>query len=118
LKTTALLKPTPSEAVPLMAGQKGLWVSSGTTNFGPIFPGFAVLNGEVLFQGTDTAGNTSLWVSNGAAAGTFGLTGTSGANTSGLAPEDLTVFNGEVLFGAGHLRTDRHHRRLDLAPPQ
>src|SRR5262249_12508630 len=47
------------------ANANGLFTrDSGTTTFGPIFPGFAVLNGEVLFQGTDTAGNTSLWVSN------------------------------------------------------
>ena len=39
-----------------------------------------------------------LWVSNGTAGGTHELTGITGANASGLAPSDLTVYNGEVLF--------------------
>ena len=39
-----------------------------------------------------------LWVSNGTAAGTHELTGITGADPSGLAPSDLTVYNGEVLF--------------------
>ena len=39
-----------------------------------------------------------LWVSNGTAAGTHELTGIAGADSSGLAPSDLTVYNGEVLF--------------------
>ena len=67
----------------------------GTSNFGPLFPGFAVLNGELLFAGTDTAGNTSLWVSNGTAAGTSEVTGISAG-----APQDITIFNNEALFSA------------------
>ena len=39
-----------------------------------------------------------LWVSNGTAAGTHELTGITGADSSGLAPSDLTVLNGEILF--------------------
>ena len=39
-----------------------------------------------------------LWVSNGTAAGTHELTGIAGADPAGLAPSDLTVYNGEVLF--------------------
>jgi ELWxxDGT repeat protein len=77
---------------------------------------FAVLNGEVLFEGTDASGppgqkfNTgtpTLWMTDGTAAGTHELTGISGANSGGLNPSDLTIFNGEVLFNGtdsvGHL---------------
>ena len=35
---------------------------------------------------------------NGTAAGTRELTGIAGADPSGLAPSDLVVYNGEVLF--------------------
>ena len=45
-----------------------------------------------LFEGTDTAGKTGLWVTNGTAAGTSELTGISGANTSlGVSPAFLTA---------------------------
>jgi ELWxxDGT repeat protein len=57
-----------------------------------------VFNGEVLFNGLDTAGDASLWVTNATAAGTHELTGISGANAAGLNPSDMTAFNGEVLF--------------------
>jgi ELWxxDGT repeat protein len=103
------------------AGDKGLWVTDGTaagtheltgisgtytggivggpTGFSPDFTNF---NGEVLFEGRDTAGNFGLWVTNGTAAGTYELTGISGANPgglfAGLSSADFTVFNGEVLF--------------------
>ena len=39
-----------------------------------------------------------LWVTNGTAAGTHELTSIKGADPSGLAPSDLTVYDGEVLF--------------------
>ena len=39
-----------------------------------------------------------LWVTNGTAPGTRELTGITGADPSGLAPSDLTVYNSEVLF--------------------
>jgi ELWxxDGT repeat protein len=100
------------------AGAKGLWVTDGTaagtheltgisgayaagiftTGFPPDFTVYK--NNEVLFEGTDTNGQVGLWVSNGTAAGTHELTGIKGANTSGsgLNPENLTVFNNEVLF--------------------
>jgi hypothetical protein len=71
----------------------------------PLFPGFTVFNGEVLFEGTDASGNVDLWVTNGTAAGTSELTGISGAFQSGILfdlpaplPPSFTVFNGEVLF--------------------
>jgi ELWxxDGT repeat protein len=64
-----------------------------------------VFNGEVLFNGSNTAGNAGLWVTDGTAAGTHEITGISGAfdgggnpAAAGVDPRDLTVFNGEVLF--------------------
>jgi ELWxxDGT repeat protein len=88
----------------------GLWVTNGTaagtteigglgntgisgayTNIGGLAPtGFNVFNGEVFFEGRDTAGNEGLWVTNGTAAGTHELTGISGASSSGIGPSDLT----------------------------
>ena len=58
----------------------------------------------VLFNGTDFSGAFGLWVTNGTSAGTHEVTGIVGAdpgtnNSPGLDPYDLTVFNGEVLFG-------------------
>ena len=47
-------------------------------------PDFTAFNGEVLFDGTDAAGDLGLWVTNGTAAGTHELTGISGAYTGGL----------------------------------
>jgi ELWxxDGT repeat protein len=95
-----------------VSGQ-GLWVTNGTVaGTGPLTgvigaapdglqpADLTVFNGEVIFQGIDTAGTAGLWVTNGTAAGTYELTGISGIYTSaeGLLPTDLTVFNGEVLF--------------------
>jgi ELWxxDGT repeat protein len=99
------------------AGDIGLWVTDGTaggtyelTNisnanagglFDGYFPAFTVLNGKVLFNGIDAAGNEGLWVTDGTAAGTQELTGVSGANPGGLFHgwnPVFTVFNGEVLF--------------------
>jgi ELWxxDGT repeat protein len=98
------------------AGNSGLWVTNGTAagtheitgisgaftggiiSGGDVSPSFTVFNGEVLFNGEDAAGQGSLWVTNGTAAGTHELTGISGAYSGGLFPSDLTVFNGEVLF--------------------
>src|SRR5262249_7433711 len=87
----------------------GIWVSNGTAagtheltgiigaNTGEVFlgasPGFAVFNGEALFQGKDAAGISGLWATDGTAAGTHEIMGA-------LNPSDLTVFNGEVLFAA------------------
>jgi ELWxxDGT repeat protein len=41
-------------------------------------------NSEVLFEGRDAAGDYGLWVTNGAAAGTYELTDISGADGSGI----------------------------------
>src|ERR1700747_3795292 len=51
-----------------------------------------------FFNGVDATGFNGLWVTNGTAAGTFELTGISGASTNGIDPSYLTLFNGEALF--------------------
>jgi probable HAF family extracellular repeat protein/ELWxxDGT repeat protein len=48
----------------------------------------------VLFNGADGG----LWATNGTTAGTCELTGISGADSAGLRPSYMTVFDGEVLF--------------------
>ena len=52
----------------------------------------------MLFAGVDASGDEGLWVTNGTAAGTSEVTGIAGANSSGLYPSGLTLYNGEVLF--------------------
>jgi ELWxxDGT repeat protein len=78
----------------------GLLSVAGTSFASPIT--LAVFKQEVLLVGRNAAGNFGLWVSNGTAAGTFELTGISGANAGGIFASgflpDFTVFNGEVLF--------------------
>ncbi|HJZ20002.1 MAG TPA: hypothetical protein VJ226_03540, partial [Bradyrhizobium sp.] len=101
----------------------GLWVTNGTaagtseisgisgtsSSFGLEPSDLTVFDNELLFDGLDTSlANSGLWVTNGTAAGTSELTGIVGANdqvtpangdiTGGLAPTDITVFNGEALF--------------------
>ena len=95
------------------AGLSGLWVTNGTapgtheiTVAGGADPSglnptdLTVFGNEVLFNGLDQNGHPQLWETNGTA--TTELTGIPGANASanasGIAPSDLTVFNGEVLF--------------------
>jgi ELWxxDGT repeat protein len=101
------------------AGNTGLWETDGTvagtfeltgisgayTGAGGLDPSdLTAFNGEVLFSGHDESGQRDLWVSNGTVAGTFELSGISGANAGGIFDglngpyPDLTVFNGEVLF--------------------
>ena len=86
------------------SGNSGLWVSSGTAAGTSEVSrkldaaDLTSFKGEVLFQGTPLNGNTGLWVTNGTAAGTSELTGIKGANSNGLNPLFLTVFNNEVLF--------------------
>jgi ELWxxDGT repeat protein len=53
---------------------------------------------RALFEGADNTGQYGLWVTNGTAAGTFELTGISGAYPAGFNLFDLTVFNNKVLF--------------------
>jgi ELWxxDGT repeat protein len=98
--------------------QQSLWVTNGTAAgtyeltgisgastygiLGVPSPGLITFNGEVLFGGVDTVGYLGLWVTNGTAAGTYELTGISGASTGGLEPRFFSTFDGEVLFdGAG-----------------
>jgi ELWxxDGT repeat protein len=95
------------------SGNIGLWVSNGTvpgtyeltgiSGASSIFadnPDFTVFDGQVLFGGFGTSHPVAgLWVTNGTAAGTYELTGSiSGADPWGVSPQDMTVFNGEVLF--------------------
>jgi ELWxxDGT repeat protein len=98
-------------------GQYGLWVTNGTAAGTDELTGIAganatsgyglepydltVFNGEALFNGYDANKHVGLWVTDGTAAGTYELTGIAGASGiffSGLDPEYMTVFNGEVLF--------------------
>ena len=51
----------------------------------------------VLFDGVNTSGHPGLWETNGTATGTFEIPVT-GANASGLAPSNLTAYNGGALF--------------------
>ena len=58
---------------------------------------FTSFGNLVLFSASDYSGWTSLWVSNGTAAGTKPLA-VAGAGKSGLAPDELTAVGGEALF--------------------
>ena len=99
------------------AGVAGLWVTNGTAGGtyeitgiagadsnglfdGSSNPDFTVFDGEVFFDGRDTAGNYGLWMTNGTAAGTHEITGIAGvtAYAGGLEPRDFNVSNGELLF--------------------
>jgi hypothetical protein len=52
----------------------------------------------VMFAGNDASDETSLWETNGTAAGTHEITGISGASPVVFDPSGMTVFNGEMLF--------------------
>jgi ELWxxDGT repeat protein len=58
-------------------------------------------DGEALFQGVNSSGHAGLRVTNGTGGGMRELTGMTGADASGLAPNSLTVLNGEALFKVG-----------------
>jgi ELWxxDGT repeat protein len=47
-----------------------------------------------------------LWTTNGTAAGTQELTDIGGANSAGVTPTDLTVFNGKALFNGDNTAGD------------
>jgi ELWxxDGT repeat protein len=123
------------------SGNIGLWVTNGTAAgtfelgglansgingayTGGLFalglPDFVVLNGEVLFNGEDAAGRRGLWVTNGTAAGTFELTGISGAfmGGSGLAPSDLTAATifGPQIAGAQSVTFTENSGAVALSP--
>jgi ELWxxDGT repeat protein len=89
-----------------LSGNLGLWVSNGTAggtseltgisgaNPSGLFynlydPSFTVFNGEVLFAGNDASGQRGLWMTNGASAGTYEVTGIIGTPSTGLFPSDL-----------------------------
>ena len=86
----------------------GLWETNGTTSgtfeLTPItertLRGSLLelhsLQRDVLFSGVDANG-LALWVTNGTAAGTRSEV----AGTSAFTPNNLTVFNGRVLFNGG-----------------
>ena len=114
-------------------GLAGLWVTNGTAAGTHEITGIAdadpsgldptdltVFGNEVLFNGLDQNGDRQLWVTDGTAAGTQELTGIPGANSSanasGIAPSDLTVFNGEVFTALTQLVTNNCARRTEPWP--
>ncbi len=99
-------------------GVSRLWVSDGTSAGTSVLPVFdvdstnlnlpsaglnpanlTVTNGKLLFSGTDTNGQTGLWVSDGTSTGTAELA-VSGAGQAGLTPNlsDIVSFGGCVYF--------------------
>ena len=77
--------------------------SSGLFSGGPSWePAMTVLNGAMLFSGTNASENRGLWVTDGTGTGTHELTGISGAYSGGIFSgeftPDMTAFNGKVLF--------------------
>ena len=57
-----------------------------------------LVSAEGLFAADDSTGFRGLWLTRGTAATTLELTGIVGASPTGLYPQDLTLFKGEVLF--------------------
>jgi len=58
-----------------------------------------------IFQGTDSAGDRGLWVTDGTAGGTYELIGIAGAyaggvlgGVGGFVTPEFTPFDGQVLF--------------------
>jgi ELWxxDGT repeat protein len=105
------------------SGGTGLWVSDGTgsgtveigglknqgvSNSGSLGlqPGeFAQLNGNVFFNGSDSAGGSGLWTSDGTVAGTVEIgglqdQGIADVGVNGLNPFNLTRIGNKVVFGA------------------
>lgn len=99
-------------------GVSRLWISDGTTAGTSVLPVFdidstninfggnglnpqniTVANGKLLFSGTDTNGQTGLWVSDGTSVGTSEMT-VSGAAPGGINPtfSNMTAFNGRIYF--------------------
>jgi ELWxxDGT repeat protein len=94
-------------------GSNGLWVTDGTVsgtkliadntaNYKGLRPtDLTLFNNQVYFNGYDANFLHGLWVSDGTSGGTYEVVGISGANTVrgiGLNPQDLTAFNGKLLF--------------------
>ncbi len=103
------------------AGGAGLWISDGTAagtleigglanqgiaDAGPhgLVPQSLVrLGNKALFHGVNAAGDQTLWVTDGTAAGTFELggvdnAGIAGAGATGIGLSNPAVLNGKVLF--------------------
>ena len=95
------------------AGHLGLWVTNGTAGGTQELTGVAsasstglapsdmtVFNNEVLFNGVDANGLSGLWVTDGTVGGTHELVAGAGgaSDAAGLNPNNVTVYNGEVLF--------------------
>ena len=59
---------------------------------------FAYCNGKLLFQGYDINNHSSLWVTDGTAAGTVELSVTGVNSSYSLSPSSLISYNGKVLF--------------------
>ncbi len=99
-------------------GVSRLWVSDGTASGTSVLPVFGidstnlnlggaglnptnitVANGKLLFAGTDGAGHTGLWVSDGTSSGTSELAVTGSAPT-GISPttSNMVAFNGRTYF--------------------
>jgi ELWxxDGT repeat protein len=91
-------------------------ISGANYDYGLQPSDLTVFNGKVLFVGHDNTypkhpgsslGNDTLWITDGTPAGTSeiggngnaGIIGVADPIQGGLSPYDLTVFNGEVLFG-------------------
>ena len=108
-------------------GLSGLWAWNGT-GATELVPGggtsstkglnptdMTVFGNEVLFNGLDQNDDPQLWVTDGTISGTHQLTGVGVtganpvANASGIAPSDLTVYDGEVLFSG---RDTTGHQQL------
>ncbi len=105
-------------------GKQGLWATDGTAAgtfevggigdagvTGASINGLSptqigVVNQLAFFNGSDSAGGTGLWVSDGTAAGTFEIgglkdAGVAGAFGNGFFPQNITAYRGKVLFDGG-----------------
>lgn len=91
------------------SGKRSLWTTDGTAagtgqvavanaGFNGVSPAnFATANGQVFFEGFDSAGKANLFVL-GAAGSPSELVASAGG-PSGLAPHETTAFGGKVYFG-------------------
>jgi ELWxxDGT repeat protein len=104
-----------SAANGFLSGLPGLWVTDGTAAgtshlsvanafsgglFSAVAPNFTVLGSKALFEGEDTSGHVTLWVTDGTSAGTSELT-VIGANPNGIFSStnpDFTVLGSKILF--------------------
>jgi hypothetical protein len=78
---------------------------------GGLFPYFLTeYSGELYFNGTDSLGESGLWVTDGNE--TSGITGahliSDGAYSGGINPTDLAVFNNKLYFNGQDVSGDHH----------